>query len=42
MPFFVNFVEATRNRVRGYQGSSAFAFGAGWPYEEVWVDEGMA
>jgi peptide/nickel transport system substrate-binding protein len=42
LPLFTNFIEATRSRIQGYQGSSAFAFGAGWPYEEVWVDDNMA
>jgi peptide/nickel transport system substrate-binding protein len=42
IPFFMNFVEATTTRIQNFHGSSAFAFGAGWPYEEVWVDDNMA
>jgi peptide/nickel transport system substrate-binding protein len=39
IPFFVDFVDATRARIKNYQGSPAFSGGAGLPYEEVWVDE---
>ena len=42
IPFFTNFVEATRTRIQGYHGSPAFGVGAGWLYEEVWVDESKA
>ncbi len=38
-PFFTNYIEATSARVQDYHGSSAFAGGAGWPYEEIWVDD---
>ena len=41
LPLFTNYIEATRNRIQGYHGSAAFAFGAGWPYEEVWIDDNM-
>ena len=41
-PMYMNFVEATHARIQGYHGSSAFFLGAGWPYEEVWVDDNMA
>ncbi len=42
IPFFMNFVEATRQRIQGYRGSPAFSGGAGWPFEDVWVDDNMA
>ncbi|MBW2059015.1 MAG: ABC transporter substrate-binding protein [Deltaproteobacteria bacterium] len=42
IPFFYNFVEGVNSRIQGYRGSPAFTFGAGWIYEEVWVDESMA
>jgi peptide/nickel transport system substrate-binding protein len=42
IPFFTDFVDATRARIQNYQGSAAFSGGAGWPFEEVWVDENMA
>ena len=42
LPFFTNYIEATAARVQNYHGSPAFAQGAGWPYEEIWVDESMA
>ena len=42
VPFFYNFVEGVTNRIQGYRGSPAWTFGAGWIYEEVWVDESKA
>ena len=42
LPFFTNYIEATTARVQGFQGSPAFALGAGWPYERVWVDDSQA
>jgi peptide/nickel transport system substrate-binding protein len=39
IPFFYNFLEATTARIQGFRGSPAFQFGAGLPYEEIWVDE---
>jgi len=42
LPFFQNYIEATSSRIQNYHGSSAFSMGAGWPYEEVWIDESMA
>ncbi len=42
IPFFMDFVDATRARVQNYHGSPAFSGGAGWPFEEVWVDDNMA
>jgi peptide/nickel transport system substrate-binding protein len=39
VPMYMNFVEGTHKRIQGFQGSSAFFLGAGWPYEEVWVDD---
>ena len=42
LPFFSNFLEAHRNRIQNFNGSAAFAYGAGWPYEEIWVDESLA
>ena len=39
IPFFYNFLEATTARIQGFRGSSAWAFGAGLPYEEIWVDD---
>jgi peptide/nickel transport system substrate-binding protein len=41
-PMYMNFVEGTHASIQNYHGSSAFAMGAGWPYEEIWVDENMA
>jgi peptide/nickel transport system substrate-binding protein len=41
IPFFMNFVEATRARIQNYHGSPAFGGGAGWPYEEVWIDDSI-
>ena len=41
IPMFMNFVEGTHARIQGYHGSSAFFLGAGWLYEEVWVDDNM-
>ena len=41
-PMYMNFVEATHARIQGYHGSSALFRGAGWPYEEVRVDDNMA
>ncbi len=40
--FFEDFLEAIRTRVQGFRGSPANHLGAGWPYEEMWVDESMA
>ena len=42
IPFFMDFVEATRTRIQGYRGSPAFSLSAGWMYEEIWVDDNMA
>ena len=42
LPFFTSYIEAVRVRVRDYRGSPAFAGGAGWPYEEVWIDDSQA
>jgi peptide/nickel transport system substrate-binding protein len=42
IPFFYDFVEATRKRIQGYRGSPAFDLGAGWMYEEIWVDHNKA
>lgn len=42
IPFFYDFVEATRKRIQGYRGSPAFDLGAGWMYEEIWVDDNKA
>lgn len=39
IPFFMNFVEATGPRIQNFHGSPAFSGGAGWPFEEVWVDD---
>ena len=41
MPFFTKHVEGVSGRIRNYHGSSTLSLGAGWPYEEVWVDESM-
>lgn len=41
VPFFMNFVEATRSRIQNYRGSPAFSGGAGWPFEDVWIDDNM-
>ena len=42
LPFFQNYIEATSSRIQNYHGSSAFEMGAGWPYEEVWIDDSQA
>lgn len=42
IPFFTDFVDATRARIQNYHGSAAFSGGAGWPFEEVWIDDNMA
>ena len=42
IPFFSNYVEGINARVQNFHGSSAFALGAGWPYEEIWLDESEA
>ncbi len=42
LPFFMNYIEATSSRIQNYHGSPAFSGGAGWPYEEVWIDESKA
>jgi peptide/nickel transport system substrate-binding protein len=39
IPFFSNYVEGVRTRIQNFHGSSAFALGAGWPYEEIWIDD---
>jgi len=41
IPFFINFTEATRARIQNFHGSPAFSGGAGWPFEEVWVDDSI-
>jgi len=41
IPFFLNFVEATGPRIQNFHGSPAFSGGAGWPFEEVWVDDSI-
>ena len=42
IPFFQNYVEGASLRTQNYHGSSAFSGGAGWPYEEVWLDDAKA
>ncbi|MBT7613021.1 MAG: ABC transporter substrate-binding protein [Rhodospirillaceae bacterium] len=42
LPFFSNYIEATTARIQNYHGSPAFSMGAGWPYEEIWIDESQA
>jgi peptide/nickel transport system substrate-binding protein len=42
IPFFSNYVEGIRTRIQNFHGSSALALGAGWPYEEIWVDDSQA
>ena len=42
LPFFNNYIEATTARIQNYHGSPAFSTGAGWPYEEIWIDENTA
>ena len=42
VPFYMNFVEGVTTRIQNFQGSSTFGFGAGLPYEEIWVDDKMA
>lgn len=42
VPFFTNDITAVRNRIQNYQGSSAAEMGAGWPYEEIWIDDSQA
>jgi len=42
IPFFLNQVECVRSRIQGFRGSPAFHLGAGWMYEEIWVDDSMA
>ncbi len=42
LPFFQNYVEATATRVKNFRGSPAFALGAGWPYEHIWLDDSEA
>ena len=37
-----NYIDATTARIQDFQGSPAFALGAGWPYERVWVDDSQA
>ena len=42
IPFFKNFVEGTSLRTQNYHGSPAFSGGAGWAFEEVWLDDAQA
>jgi peptide/nickel transport system substrate-binding protein len=38
VPFFTNYIDATRSRVHNFNPSPAYQLSAGWMYEEVWVD----
>jgi peptide/nickel transport system substrate-binding protein len=38
VPFFTNYIDATRSRIHNFAPSPAYQLSAGWMYEEAWVD----
>lgn len=42
MPFFTNDINGISTRIQNFHGSPANQMGAGWPYQEIWVDDGQA
>ena len=41
IPFFTNYVTGVAKRIQNFHGSSAYSTGAGWPYEEIWIDDSL-
>jgi hypothetical protein len=42
LPFFTNDINGVASRIQNFQGSPANQMGAGWPYQEVWIDDSQA
>ena len=42
LPFFTNDVNGIAGRIQNFHGSPANQMGAGWPYQEIWIDDSQA
>ena len=41
-PIFTNDINGIARRIQNFHGSPANQMGAGWPYQEIWIDESQA
>ena len=42
IPFFTNDINGITKRIQNFHGSPANQMGAGWPYQEIWIDDSQA
>jgi peptide/nickel transport system substrate-binding protein len=42
LPYFTTDINGISKRIRNFHGSPANQMGAGWPYQEIWIDDSQA